>query len=205
MKWEFKHNLEEGKFEDYRDMNISGVFFQKEILTNEEIKYQTLREVNFQNIKFMGGTFDNCFLAKVKFVNCEFLNVNIIESNFNKVEFINCKFTNVSFFECNISDIEINESIMQYSKWENTKIDNGKWDALSLKENIFRHNKFISVEFYKCDFCLDSFIDTNFKMCDLRTSRFKEININIDEFIGSTLSMLNIIEIVRDKGIILED
>ena len=205
MNWEFNHVLREEKFENFREMNITGILFNKEILTNEELKFQTLREVCFQNVKFVSCAWDNVFLAKVKFVNCEFLNVNVGESNFNKVEFINCKFTNVSFFEDNLSDLEIKESIMQYSKWENTKIDNSKWDGINLKENIFRHNKFKKMEFYKCEFSLDNFIDTKFIDCDLKTSHFKGVNINIDELVSSKLSILNMIEIVGDKGIILED
>ena len=45
MKWEFNHSLEEGKYKDYLEMNITGIHFKEEILTGEELKFQTLREV----------------------------------------------------------------------------------------------------------------------------------------------------------------
>ncbi len=205
MKWEFKNNLTEGVYEDYIESNITGVKFQKEIIDKQELKFQTLREVVFQNVKFISVTFNNVFLAKVKFINCEFLNVNIVESNFNKVVFANCKLTNVSFFQNSINEILINESIVQLSKFENEDISNGKFDDVKFKENLYRHNKIINTEFYKCDLIKEMFIDTIFKKCNLKTSHLEEVNINIDDLVGSTLSVLNMIELISGKGIILED
>ena len=48
-------------------------------------------------------------------------------------------------------------------------------------------------------------IKINFKIQNLKTSHFKEVEINLDDLITSTLSILNIIEITTDKGIILEE
>ena len=48
-------------------------------------------------------------------------------------------------------------------------------------------------------------MDTNFNKCDLKTSYFNDISINVDDLITSKLSILNMIEILSDKGIILED
>ena len=244
MNWEFKHVLREEKFENFREMNITGILFNKEILANEELKFQTLREVCFQNVKFVSCVWDNVFLAKVRFVNCEFLNTSIVEANFNKVEFVNCKFkdvnfdntflvkvefinceflntnfiecnfskvrftncklTNASIYETKVSETQFLEGVIQYSKWENIDFE-GKFDRVILRENIYRHSKFINTDFFYCEFSLENFIDTKISKCDLKTCSFKEININIDDLIGSKLSVLNLLSLINDKGIIIED
>ena len=78
-------------------------------------------------------------------------------------------------------------------------------DDVIFMENIHRHNKYEYINFYKCRFVLDNFIDTNFKECDLKTCHFEDVKINLDEFISSKLSMLNIIELLSSKGIIIEE
>ena len=95
-------------------------------------------------------------------------------------------------------------SIIQFSKIENTNLT-GKLDGLTLRENIYRHNKFNNIEIYKCEFNNDNFIDTKLTNCDLRTSHFIDTKINVDDLITSKLSILNMIEILSAKGIILED
>lgn len=72
-------------------------------------------------------------------------------------------------------------------------------------ENIHRHNKYENIKFYKCNFISDNFIDARFKECDLKTSHFEETKINLDDLITSTLSILNLLEIVNTKGIIIEE
>ena len=205
MKWEFNHDLKEDILENYEEVNITGICFKNEVLEKKELKFITLREVIFSNCKFVSVIFDNVFLTKVEFRNCEFLNCNFNESNLSKVRFLNTKFTNVSFFEIKGQDTLISEGIMQYSKIENGELDNSKFDGISFRENIFRRNKFNKIEFFKCEFREDKFMDTVCKNNDFRTSHFEGVSINIDDLITSKLSMLNIIEIVTDKGIILED
>ena len=56
-----------------------------------------------------------------------------------------------------------------------------------------------------CELINENFIDTNFKNCDLKTSHFKETNINLDDLVSSKLSILNLLEIVNSKGIIIEE
>ena len=72
-------------------------------------------------------------------------------------------------------------------------------------ENIHRHNKYEDIKFNKCKFILDNFIDTNFKECDLKTSNFEDVKMNLDDLITSKLSVLNLLEIISSKGIIIEE
>ncbi len=205
MKWEFSRDLVKGNFNDYEDISLTNVMFFKEEVANKTVKFETFREVCFKNCKFSKVSFDNNFMGKVQFLNCEFIDVSFVESNLSKVMFINCKFTDVSFFESTLSDIEIIESLMQYSKIENSTLKDAKLDDVRLNENIHRHNKYHNVIFYKCELVAENFIDTKFGDCDLKTSSFKGVNINLDDLITSKLSMLNIIEILSDKGILIED
>ncbi len=204
MKWEFSGKLLKGNFEEYLETNICNIEFEKENLEKIEVKFQTIREVKFVNCQFKDVNFDNTFLVKVEFINCEFLNTNFIECNFSKVRFINCKLTNASIYETKVSETQFLEGVVQYSKWENIDFE-GKFDRVILRENIYRHSKFINTEFFYCEFSLENFIDTKISKCDLKTCSFKEVNINIDDLIGSKLSVLNLLSLINDKGIIIED
>ncbi len=205
VKWEFSANLLDGVFDDYEEMNVTAIKFSKEVIENKEIKFVTYKEVLYQGCTFENVCFNNDFLGKVKFQNCEFMNVSFLESSFSKVVFSNCKFTNVSFFEMKVDNGLFLECKVQLSKIENSEILNSKFDDVSFTENIHRHNKYNFIDFYKCDFEGENFIDTIFRECDLKTSDFKEVRINIDDLISSTLSMLNVIQILAYKGIIISE
>ncbi len=204
MKWSFNASLSEAEFKDWESLSLVNKLFQKEEIADMEINFETFREVHFLNCKFRDVTFNNIFLGKVVFQNCDFLNVNFLESNLSKVRFINSKLTNVSFFESKMEDVEIIEVIIQYSKIENTVINNSLFDDVKLKENIHRHNKYKNVNFYKSDLKLENFIDTKCMECDFKTSHFEEVSINIDDLVTSTLSIINVMDILAYKGINLE-
>ena len=84
-------------------------------------------------------------------------------------------------------------------------MENSFFDDVKLMENIHRHNKYENTKFYKCNLNRENFIDTTFKKCDLKTSHFEDTKINIDDLITSKLSILNLLEIVSSKGIIIEE
>ena len=99
----------------------------------------------------------------------------------------------------------IEECLIEYSKVENSKIDNSNINDTKLMENIHRHNKYTNMKFDRCKLISENFIDTIFKNCDLRTSQFEEVKINLDDLIGSKISLLSLLEIVNSKGIIIEE
>ena len=205
MKWEFNRELTKEQFKNYEELTLSYLMFANEEITDLDIHFETFREVLFKKCKFINVTFDNSFLGKVKFQNCEFTNVTWNECNLNNVFFDNCKLINISIFASTLSNIEILESLLEYSKIENTNLANSLFNDVKLFENIHRHNKYEYIKFDRCQFISDNFIDTNFKECNLKTSHFENIKINLDELITSTLSMLSLLEIVSSKGIIIED
>lgn len=204
MKWE-NSNLQDLSFKDYEEGKLTNLRFSDEDIDKVTIKFETLRQVSFINCKFQNVNFDNCFLGKVEFINCQFSNVNFSECNMSKVRFDNCKFTSFSVFACKIDEILIFESLMQYSKFENTEINIGKFDDVSFRDNIYRHCKYKGINYYKCDVYLDNYIDVVIRDSDFRTSHFREVKMNIDDLVGSRLSVLNLIELVAYKGVIVED
>lgn len=205
MNWKFTHELSKEFFCKHEDITLSYLIFEEEIITKETVNLETIREVYFKKCKLNNVHFNDTFLGKVKFENCELNNVTFSGNSWNNVYFSNCKLIDTSIFECTINNIIIEECLIEYSKIENTKLDNGKIDDTKLMENIHRHNKYIDILFYKCQLISENFIDTNFKNCDLKTSHFEEVKINLDDLIGSKLSLLNLLEIVNSKGIIIEE
>lgn len=205
MKWEFRHTLTDEAFSNYENLSLNSLCFTKENIGKLEIKFEDFREIKFFNCTFDGTLFDNAFFSKVKFINCVFNNVIFTECNFNYVLFLNSKFTGVSFSALKIENLEIVDSMIQYSTMLNCNIGNSKIDGVKFLDNNERKNIYLNTEFFKCEFIQEQFLDTKFKKCDLRTCKFQEVSINLDDLVGSTLSILNMIEIIRDKGIILED
>lgn len=203
--WDFRGELVERDIIDYENYSLNYVLFKKQNVKGLDMRFETFREVCFQNCKLENVIFHNAFMGRVKFLDCELINVSFPESNLSKVVFSNCKLTSVSFFETNMENVEFVECLVQYSKFENCILSNALLDDVRLKENIHRHNKYNDTKFFKCELEGENFIDTIFKNCDLKTSHFKEVSINIDDLVTSTLSILNMIEILRDKGVILED
>lgn len=205
MNWEFRKDLVEANFLEYESLTLTNLQFTKQDIASLEINFENLKEILFTNCKFMNTIFYNIFFTKVKFINCEFTNVTFSECNLNYVIVNNSKFTNTSFHACEANNIKIEESLIQYSKFTNTKISYSKLDGIHLRENIHQKCKYLEVEFFKCDFEKENICDTPFKKCDLRTSRFNLVTINLDDLISSRLSFMNAIELLGDKGIILED
>ena len=205
MKWSYSKNLIASSFLEYPDINFTGALYSKEEIKNKNISFDTFREVEFQNCKFDSVTFSNIFLGKIRFINCEFNKVSFLESNLNKVVFQNSKFTSLSIFETKLENVFFTECKIQYSKIENTLIDNSLFENIILIENIERHNKYKKVDFKRCEFNLEQIIDTKYLECDLLSSHFKNVEVDINDFISSKLSVLAMIEILSDKGILLED
>ena len=205
MRWEFNHELTKKPFARHEELNMTNLLFEEEEIEQLFLNFETIRGTCFKKCKLSSVTIENAFLGKVKFQNCELNNVVFSASSLSQVDFDNSKLINVTFFESTLSDINIIESIIEYSKIENSKMANAKWDDVKLMENIHRHNKYENTEFYKCHFISDNFIDTRLKECDLRTCHFDMVKINLDELITSKLSILNLLELVNDKGIIIEE
>lgn len=205
MKWEFKGVLREENFDNYESLNFTYLFFQNQNVHNIEINFETLREVKFSNCKFSDVNFNNTFFSHVQFINCEFTNVVFSDVRFSNVIISNSKLTSITFFESVANDLCLEESLIQYSKLENSEINNSIFEDVRFKENLHRKVKYNYTNFDRCELVSEKLIDVPFKSCDLKTSHFKEVSINIDNFITSTLSLLNIIEILGDKGIIIED
>lgn len=205
MNWKFNKDLRKELFHYHEDLTLNHLLFENEEIFKEEINFETLREVHFKKCKITNVTFDNTFLGKVLFENCELTNVTFSNCSFSNVMFTNSKLINISFFEDTITNLGIEECILEYSKIENTKIDNSIIDDVKLLENIHRHNKYNQIKFNKCNFIRENIIDTTFKQCDLKTSHFEDTNINLDDLISSTLSILNLLEIINSKGILIEE
>lgn len=204
MKWDYNGELSNAKFVDW-EVEATRVLYNDESVSNMDVGFQTFREVCFKSCKLSKVNFNNVYMVKVKFINCELENVNFLESNFSKLEFIGCKFTSVSIFETKLEDVFFNESIIQYSKIENSIISNSLFDDIKFKENLHRKSSYSKTDFYKCELIEENLIDTKFNCCDLKTSIFKSVSLNIDDLITSKLSVLNMIDILSDKGIIIED
>ncbi len=205
MKWEFNQELEKEYFKNHENRTLTYLLFEGEEILKEEINFETLREIHFKKCKLNNVTFDNTFLGKVKFENCELNNVSMSNCTISKTIFTNCKLINVSFFEDVINDLVVEESLIEYSKIENSKMNNSLFDDVKLLENIHRHNKYEKINFYKCKFISENLIDAKFKECDLKTSHFEDTNINFDDLITSKLSLLNVLELVNSKGIVVEE
>ena len=91
MKWDFKYELSLEEFKNYEDLTLTNIKFIKENIKNIDVRFQTFKDVCFQNCKLENVTFDNNFMIHVKFINCELSSVNITESNLSKVMFIHSK------------------------------------------------------------------------------------------------------------------
>ncbi len=205
MNWTFDHKLEKKEFKDHENITLSYLIFEKEQIAKEYLNLETLREIHFKYCKISNSSFENSFFGKVKLENCELTNVTFSDCNLTNVIFDNCKLMNVTFFESEMNDCHITESLIEYSILENNKINNSILEDVKLRENIHRHNKYEATGFYKCELMNENFIDTKFKNCDLKTSHFQETNIDLNDLISSKLSILNLLEIVNSKGIIIEE
>ena len=121
MNLKTNYELKKESFANYEDLALTYIFFEKEDINNIEIKFETFREVEFRRCRLNNVTFSDTFLGKVKFQNCELNNVTFTGSSLSKVVFDNCKLISASFFEANLNDVNIIESLIEYSKIENSK------------------------------------------------------------------------------------
>lgn len=176
-------------------------------ITEQEFNYLISKHIEFLNKRKSNPKLESYGLNQVDYSkfdlsNKDFSYAHLYGSNFSYIEKHHMKNTNFSysnltyadFTNCDLSDCNLTGSILDSTKFKNTKIPKnlsktqicnfdffGKtFENYDLSYAIIKQIKLTSCKFYNCNFEGTQFID-----CDFGPIDFKDCNLNKTEIIDS--------------------
>lgn len=147
-------------------------FFEKHIFTAAELK-----QVVFENCRFVNCSFENMQILSSNFSDCTFLNCNfsmtkLPDTQLANVSFENCKLMGLNFKDCStfIFEVGFKKCILDYASFEGRKMKKTKFEHCSLKGVDFTGADISESSFLRCDLTDAIFHATNLKGADLSSS-----------------------------------